>query len=423
MKTMELPRLPVPSGSRIVQHFAADHILDIRADVRQKLVGAGIRMRVSPGSRVAITAGSRGMGGVVEALGGIADAVKEAGAEPFLIPAMGSHGGATPEGQVEILKRLGITEESVGAPIRATMDTVVLDQAESGAKAHLDAFANEADGIIVLGRIKTHPESNEGLAAGLCKMTTIGLGKQQGAQEAHSHGLWSSVRTVPQITLARAKVLFGVGVVENAYRQPVVIEVVPGNYEAFLETDRRLLTVAKAHLGTIPYENLDVLIVDEIGKNISGTGMDTNVIGHWRSSGKGSHTPDFKRVVALSLTSPSLGNGLGIGMADFTTKRFIQEFNPEITYVNLLTATEPDSWNSQEGLVPIALPSDREAIEVALYSALAFEKPRVCRITNTDSLGELWVSEALLEEAEHNGRLSVDSQLEALNFDTHGNLF
>jgi hypothetical protein len=303
------------------------------------------------------------------------------------------------------------------------METVPLGAAPNGAVAHIDKIASDADGIIALGRIKTHPESTGPLASGLLKMATIGLGKQHGAQEAHSHGLWDSIRQVPQIQLAKTNVIFGVAVVENGYRQPIAIEAVPGSYDAFLEADIRLLNLAKSHLATLPFQDLDVLVVDELGKNIAGTGMDPNVIGHWRVSAEGPHVPDFKRIAVLSLTHASLGNGIGIGMADFITERFVREYDPGVTYVNLLTATEPGSWNSQEGCLPITLPSDRDAIEVALYSALASDEPRICRIKNTDALDELWVSEALANEIKHSPKLSIEGELAPFAFDQTGNLF
>jgi hypothetical protein len=333
---------------------------------------------------------------------------------------MGSHGGATPEGQVEILERLGATETAVRAPVLATMETLALGTARNGAVAHLDRLAAGADGIIVLGRVKTHPENAEGLASGLLKMVTVGLGKQTGAQEAHSHGLWDSVREVPRVTLANAKVLFGVAVVENGFRQPVHVEVVPATYEAFHDADVRLLKIAKRYFAKIPFERLDLLIVDELGKSISGTGMDLNVIGKWRATG-GPHEPDFHRIVVLSLTPPSLGNGLGIGLADFTTRRFMDAYDPGVTYVNLLTATEPGS-SSREGPLPLALPTDREAVEVALYTTLAGDRPRVCRIKNTGRLDEFWVSEGLLEEVRRNSKLTVLEPPAPLPFDQGGNL-
>ncbi len=418
--TTSLPHRSLPRFLRVKQFLPMDRIEDVREDVTRKLLAAGLKEKVSPGARIGITAGSRGIGAAVELLAGIVDAVKSAGGNPFIFPAMGSHGGATAEGQTEILRLLGITEASAGAPIHATMETVAVGTTENGAVAHVDKLAHEADGIIVLGRTKTHPECTGPLASGLLKMCTIGIGKQHGAQEAHSHGLWESVRAVPRLQLARSKVLFGVAVVENAVRQPAVIEVVAADYDAFLDSDLRLLDVAKKLLATIPFHELDVLIVDEIGKTVSGGGMDPNIIGKWRNS-DAPHIPNFKRIVALSLTEASLGNGLGIGMADFTTKRFSDSYDPQVTYMNLLTAQEPGG-NTREGPLPLALTSDREAIEVALYSALAGSQPRLCRIKNTAMLDEFWVSEGLQEEVKLNPKLEILGEAAPLPFNAKGNL-
>jgi len=420
--TIPFPRRQLPPLAHVTQLLNQDHINDVRAETQQRLLQSGVLNSLKPDAQIAITAGSRGMGGFVELIAGIVDAVKAKGGRPFLIPAMGSHGGATEEGQTEILRRLGITEESTGAPIHATMQTHALGTSDTGAIAHLDSVAAKADGIIVLARTKTHPENTAGVASGLLKMVTVGLGKQSGAQEAHTHGLWQSVNAVPKLTMAHAKILCGVAVVENGFRQPVVINVVPPHYEAFQDSDEQLLEAAKPHVAKIPFQQLDVLIVDELGKNISGTGMDLNVIGNWRMTG-GPHEPDYRRIAVLSLTSASLGNGLGIGLADFTTKRFLDEYDSAVTYVNLLTATEPDAMNTREGPLPIALGSDREAIEVALFSSLASERPRVCRIKSTAMLDELWVSEALLEEVRQNSGLRVSSGVAPLEFNEKGNLF
>ena len=418
---MAFPRRQLPAITRVRQDLPSDHVENVAADVRRKLLEFGLREKIKPGNRIAITAGSRGIGSFVELLSGVADAVKSCRGEPFIIPAMGSHGGATAEGQTEILNRLGVAGQSAGAPIHATMDTRELGRVGNGAVAHLDRFAAEADGVIVLGRTKTHPESAGELASGLLKMCTVGLGKQTGAQQAHSHGLWGSVRAVPELQLAKTKVLCGVAVVENGFRQPCVIEVVPPSYHAFLEADIRLLRIAKQHLAHIPLEELDVLVVDELGKTISGAGMDPNVIGHWRNS-DAPHEPNYKRIVVLSLTHASLGNGLGIGMADFTTRRFADAFDPAVSYVNLLTASEPGG-NTREGPLPLALESDREAMEVALSSSLAGAQPRVCRIKNTASLDEIWISDALLNQVNQNPKLQVLDAAAPIAFDREGNLF
>ena len=406
----------------MTQLLPRDHIDNLRHETQQRLLQSGFLNSLEPEAQIAITAGSRGMGGFVDLLAGIVDAVKARGGRPFLIPAMGSHGGATEEGQTEILQRLGVTEETIGAPIRATMQTHALGTSDTGAIAHLDSIAAAADGIIVLARTKTHPENTAGVASGLLKMVTVGLGKQAGAQEAHTHGLWQSVNAVPHLTMGHAKILCGVAVVENGFRQPVIVDVVPPSYEAFHDSDEKLLEASKPHVAKIPFQQLDLLIVDELGKNISGTGMDLNVIGNWRMTG-GPHEPDYRRIVVLSLTSASLGNGLGIGLADFTTQRFLDEYDAGVTYVNLLTATEPDAMNTREGPLPLALRSDREAIEVGLFSSLASGRPRVCRIKSTAMLDELWVSEALLEEVNQNSKLRVSSAIAPLEFNEKENLF
>jgi hypothetical protein len=418
---MPFPRRELPRMARVRQDLPADRIDDVGGDVARRLHDFGLARLVRTGDRVAITAGSRGIGGFIELLSGIARAVKACGGVPFIVPAMGSHGGATAEGQAEILRRLGVDEATVGAPVRATMETVEVGVSESGAVARMDRFAFDADGIVVLGRVKTHPESVGELASGLLKMCTVGLGKQAGAHQAHSHGLWESVRAVPKLQLAHAKILCGVAVVENGFRHPCAIEVVRPDYDAFLEADMRLLRLAKSHLAHIPFDDLDLLVVDELGKTVSGAGMDPNVIGLWRNS-DAPHRPNYRRIVVLSLTHGSLGNGLGIGMADFTTRRFVEAYDPAVSYVNLLTATEPGG-NTREGPLPLALGSDREAIEVGLFSSLAGDAPRVCRVQNTASLDEMWVSEALLDEVARNRALHTLGSPGPLPFDTAGNLF
>jgi hypothetical protein len=210
-------------------------------------------------------------------------------------------------------------------------------------------------------------------------------------------------------------------VVENGYRQPYKLEVVDPVYDAFLDSDQRLLEVAKTRLAKLPFDSLDLLIVQEIGKTISGTGMDLNVIGKWRATGGGERKPDFRRIAALSLTPPSLGNGLGAGLADFVTRHLMDDYDPAVTYVNLLTATEPGG-STREGPLPLALDSEREAIEVALYSSLAGPAPRVCMIRNTARLHEFHVSEPLLKQLDGRREFVVEAPPAPLAFDSLGNL-
>ena len=402
------------------QHLPTDHLADVRQVLAEKLQAAGLAARLRTGEKIAITAGSRGYGGEADVVQGVAEFVRRSGGEPVIIPAMGSHGGATAEGQKKILEALGISDSRMNAPVLATMETVCLGESRSKAKAHLDKIASECACIIVVGRVKTHPENTEGIASGLLKMTTVGLGKQRGAQEAHNHGLWASIRAVPEITFATGKILCGVAVVENAFRQPLAVEVVPGTYEAFREADQRLLLLSKQHFARVPFAALDVLIVDQMGKNIAGTGMDLNVIGPWRIKG-GERNPDYQRIVVLSLTPQSNGNALGVGLADFTTSRLEKAFDRHPTYINLLTATEPGTRNTAEACLPAVLPSDRAAIEAALYSGLA-PNPKVCRIKNTADLGEFWVSESLLDEVRAASSLEILGAPQEFSFDSSGNL-
>jgi hypothetical protein len=415
-----LPRAAAPPLAAVRQQLRDDAVADVRGETRRRLEDSRLLAQLARGARIAITAGSRGVGGFAELLAGIADALRSAGAEPFLIPAMGSHGGASAAGQIEILRRLGAVRDEL-PPVRADMATVALGTSRTGACAHVDRIAHEADGIVVLGRVGAHPESESGLASGLLKMLVAGLGKQNGAREAHAHGLWESVREVPRITLARAKIVCGVAVVENAYRRVVAIEVVPPSYDAFLAADLRLVEVARRYTARLPFDDLDLLIVDELGKDVSGTGMDLNVIGRWRVMG-GAREPDFRRIAALSLTPASLGNALGIGLADTTTQRLASAYDAAATWVNVLTASEPGAMNTREGKLPFAAESDREAIETALYSALPSARPRVCRIQNTAKLDRFWCSEALLGEVRAQRSLSLESELDSLPYDAAGNL-
>ncbi len=415
---MELPRMALPEIVRVRQALPPDHLADVEGEVRQRLRAAGLGDKVTPGQRVAITAGSRGMGGSLAILTGIVAEVQGCGAQPFLVPAMGSHGGATAAGQAAILHGYGITEESVGCPIRATMDTVCLGRAANGAAVHYDRHAYEADATIVLGRCKTHPILHEGNGSGVLKMTTIGLGKQRGAQEAHAHGLAASVQRVPEVALARGNVILGINVVENGYRQPYRIDVVePGE---FWDADRRCLALARAFVARVPFHALDVLVVGAIGKDISGAGMDPNVTGFWRAEGAGARVPDFTRIVALDLTGETQGNALGIGQADFTTRRLVEKIDHHATAINMLTAASREG-RLLEAAVPLALDSDREAIAVALRAAVPAGPARVCWIKNTDELGELWVSEALLPEVRQNPQLEPLGEPGPWPFDAAGN--
>lgn len=360
------------------------------------------------------------MGRYHDILHGVIAAVREAGGEPFLFNAVGSHGGATEEGQREVLKRMGITEENFGVPIVVTMETVNLGTAENGAEAHFNKAAYDAGATIIISRVSVHPVLTEGIASGLYKMITIGSGAQRGPAWAHSHKLEESVRTVPKVTLANANIIAGVAIVENGYEEVHTVEVVPP--EKFEETDERLLILQKSLMRVIPFDHLHVLVVDFIGKNITGSGMDPNVIGFWRIKG-GPHTPDFRRIVALDLTYESLGNGIGVGLADFTTQKLVDKYDWKSCYINLLTGRDPEG-RLIEGQLPLALKDDREAMEVALYSSLpegSKDDPRIVRIRSTRKLDAMYISEALIPEAEQDPIAEILDEPHEMLFDNTGN--
>lgn len=412
---MDLPRAPLPPMARVRQVLPRESIADVEGEVHRALAGAGLQELIRPGMRVALTAGSRGIAEIPRVLRAAVDAVRAAGGDPFIVPAMGSHGGATPEGQVEVLAGYGITEATVGAPIRATMDTVVLGELPNGATVHLDRHAAEADGTIVINRVKAHTAFRGEVESGLCKMLAIGLGKQRGAESIHAHGLAQSIRPAAELVLQRANIILGLALVENAAHQLYHVRAVRPN--RFVEADHELLQLSNRLLPRVPFDDLDVLVVRELGKNISGSGMDPNVIGMWRRTGEPPSAPYYKRIVVLDVTAESDGNALGVGLADFTTERLVRKMDRRKSYMNALTAGALVAVR-----LPLVLESDREAMEVALRSAGANGAPRMACIRNTLALEELLVSEALLPEVAASEALEVLEEPRPLPFDADGNL-
>jgi hypothetical protein len=327
---------------------------------------------------------------------------------------MGSHGGATVEGQRHVLAEYGITESSVGAPISATMDSLELGATPNGARVYFDAAAAAADATIVVNRVKAHTAFRGDIESGLCKMTCIGLGKAPGAEQVHAHGLRETIPQAATLTLDKANVVAGLALVEDAGHHLAVVRAAPP--EAFLDTDRELLRQANAYLPRVPFDHLHVLVVGWLGKNLSGSGMDYNVVGMWRRIG-GERVPDFERIVVLDLTPESDGNGLGVGIADFTTRRLFDQLDLPKMYLNGLTSGALEALK-----IPIVLDSDQQALQVALHAVGHGADARVAIIRNTLDLDELMVSEALLDEARRDQRLEVLGQAEALEFSLDGRL-
>lgn len=411
---MDFPKLPVPPVVRVRQRFPREAIADVEGEVRAQFDAAGLANRLRPGARVAVTAGSRGIADIVRVIRAVCAAIRDAGAEPFVVAAMGSHGGATAEGQRAVLAGYGIREDTVGAPIVSDMAVVELGRIATGAVVHQDRHAHEADAIVVVGRVKAHTAFRGEIESGLCKMLAVGLGKQPGAESIHAHGLRESIPQAAALAIQRSNVVLGLALVENAYHQLHTVRAVPP--ERFHETDRELLRLSNALLPRVPFDRLDVLVVGWLGKNVSGSGMDYNVVGMWRRIG-GERRPDFRRIVALNITPESEGNGLGIGIADFTTRRLVDQLDLRKTYMNALTANAPQTVK-----IPIVLASDREAIEVALKSAEPDGPARLAVIRSTLDLSELWVSEALLDEVAASPTLELLGPPGVLPFDHEGNL-
>jgi len=404
---MELPPL-----IKVRQTLVRDHLTDIPGEVRRQLSLVNLAGRVKPGSRVAITAGSRGIANIATIIGTVVSELKAMGAQPFIVPAMGSHGGATAEGQRAVLAEYGITEESMGCPILSDMEPVHLGNTPSGAP---DKNAYAADGVIVVGRVKAHTSFRAAIESGMCKMMAVGLGKQRGAEAMHRHGLGPVIEEAARVMLATGKILLGIGIVENALEETYRIEAVPP--EQIPDKDRELLALANSLFPRVPFDPLDVLIVDWMGKNISGTGMDTNIIGLWRRIEGVEKKPLFKRIVVLNLTPESQGNAIGMGMADFTTRKLFQAIDFKKTYMNALTANAP-----HVAKIPLVMENDREAIETALKSSEPQGDPRLVRIHSTLHLGEFWISPALLEEARNISNLEIAGGPEPMQFDEAGNL-
>ena len=393
---------------KVRQSLPGDRVDDVASAVRAEMLRIGLAARLKRGARVAITAGSRGIADIPLVIRTVAEVVRDQGAEPFIVPAMGSHGGATVEGQRHVLAEYGITEQSVGALIRASMATVQLGTLPNGAALYFDALAAAADATIVVNRVKAHTAFRGEIESGLCKMTCIGLGKAEGAEQIHAHGLRESIPTAASALLQKTNVVAGLALVENAAHELAAIRATTP--DGFLDTDRELLKTANRYLPRVPFDHLHVLVVGWLGKNLSGSGMDYNVVGMWRRIG-GERVPDFERIVVLDLTPESDGNGLGVGIADFTTRRLFSKLELPKMYLNGLTSSALEAIK-----IPIVLDTDRQALQVALHAVGHGADARVAIVRSTLALDELWVSEALRDEVASNPRLEALESPAALEF-------
>ncbi len=395
------------------QRFDLTRIDDPAAAVRAAFAQVAAERRIAPKASIAITAGSRGIDAIVPVLRAVAAGVRALGATPFLTAAMGSHGGATGEGQREVLRGYGVTEDAVGCEIRSSMDVVALGTTEAGVDVFCDRHAFDSDGIIVVGRVKPHSILTGDLGSGLLKMSAVGLGKRHGADALHLKGLQRNLVAAARVVLARAPIAFGIALVENAHDRLALLEGVAP--EAFEAADHRLLARARAYLPQIPFDPLDVLIVDAIGKNFSGAGLDPNVIGMWRRNG-GVPDRSIARIVALDLSDESHGNAIGVGMADIITRRLRSKIDEQATYMNAAT-----SGFLAGAKIPLTLSSAREAIELAC-KPFDPRLARIVRIADTAHLEYLQVSPALLLDVAADARLGIVAPRCPLEYDDHGEL-
>jgi hypothetical protein len=385
----------LPAWALVRQRLDRREIEDVGDAVRAALQPMAASMPA--GARVCLAVGSRGIDRIDQVVAATVAWLREAGAQVFIVPAMGSHGGATAEGQLEVLASYGITPESVGCEIRSSMETVELGEVRPGVPVFLDRTAvEEADLIVPINRVKPHTDFTGPIESGLAKMLAIGLGKQHGADTFHRQGFATFHELLPEVaafTLAHAAVPFGLALVENGYARLVHLEAVPA--ARILEREPELLLMARAAMARLPLAAIDVLVLDAIGKDISGLGMDSNVVGRYYSGPTGT-PPTIQRIVVRDLTAETEGNAVGLGMADVVLRRAVERMDARTTYVNCITAKTPEGAR-----VPITVDTDREALAVALACCLQVtpETARIVRARDTKHLEWLYVSEAALPEA------------------------
>lgn len=414
-----LDRVPLPRLVRARQRFARPVVEEPEAELLSCLRAAGVLEAIEEGMTIAVAVGSRGITNQPRLVRLLVSELARRGARPFIVPAMGSHGGASAEGQRAMLEGLGFSASEVGAPIRATMETVEIGRTGEGLPVHLDRYAYEADGIVVINRIKPHVAFRGAYESGLAKMIAIGLGKQRGAEVCHSLGFGKMAEHIPaiaRVTLARSKILFGVGLIENPYHETARIVVLPAS--EILAREPELQEEAKRLLPRIAFDRLDVLIMDEIGKDVSGTGFDTNIVGRYHTP-YASGGPTITRIAVLDLTEKSHGNANGLGIVDFTTRRVFDKFRFDQTYPNSLTSTVPMSVK-----IPMVLECDRHALQAAVKTCNIPDprQVRLLRIKNTIAMEEVELSESLIDEAKGIDSIEIVSEPYDLEFDRNGNL-
>ena len=404
---------------KIKQKFNGQHLEDVPGEIEKEFHRIGLDKKIRPGMKIAITAGSRGIDNIIKILQSIIKEVKKMRADPFIVTAMGSHGGATAEGQRQVLSHYGITEKSMGVPIKATMDTVQIDFLENGLPVNFDRIAFHADGVIAVNRVKVHTAFKGKIESGLHKILAVGLGNHRGARLVHSlgvKGLRDYMVEFAKVILKKAPIIAGFGILENGYDRTFRIKV--ARPDEFAKVDSELLEECKKILPILPVKNIDLLIVQEMGKNISGTGMDTNIVGGIKDPGD-FEQPEIKKLLVLDLTEESQGNAVGIGIADMITEKLYKKIDFKSTNTNTITCTFLD-----RARIPIVFPTEQKAIETGLDTIwnLPGIPPRIIIIKNTLKLDEMYVSKAIWEEIKDRESISVTGEWESIKFDSLGQL-
>ena len=411
----------MPMMVPVHQSFDETKIEDIEGVIAEQFARPEVKSLFKPGAKVAVGVGSRGLDQLVRVVRAVISELKILGTEPFVIPAMGSHGGATAEGQIEILAGYGITEAAVDAPVRATMEVVTLGMMDGEVPVYFDRMAYEADAVVVVNRIKSHTSLQTATQSGVMKMLAIGLGKHKGASALHSHGVKNIQRYIPEaarVIMDKSPFVCGVAMVENAFAKTCALEVL--TKPTVEEAEERLLNYAKSLSPALPVDQIDILIVEQIGKNFSGLGMDPYVIGRWKIWGEPEpEKPNITTLIALDLSDPSHGNAGGVGLADLIPRRLLEKIDYHATYTNAITATYLARVQ-----IPVTVETDREAMEVALKvcGEPDLDRVRVVRIKNTLELSALYVSQNIWEEIKSKEGVTKTGAAKALSFDALGNL-
>lgn len=413
-----LKDIPIPKMAKVKQNFDATKIEDFQAALTKELNQEKIKATVKPGMEIAIAVGSRGVDKLVDKTAITVKFLQELGAKPFIVPSMGSHGGATAEGQRQVLEHLGVTEEAVNAEIRSSMEVIKLGELPNGLPVYIDKIASEADGIVVLNRVKPHTAFRGPVESGIMKMISIGLGKQKGAEACHQLGFKYMAEHVPamaKMTMEKMPILFAVATVENAFDKVAKVAVMtPDEIE---DKEIELQKLAKSLLPKLFFDQIDVLVIDEIGKNISGDGMDPNITGRYPTP-YAHGGPNVTKMAVLDLTKETEGNANGVGTADFTTQRLVDKMDREVTYANGLTSTVVAPTK-----IATTLPNDKLVLQAAIKTCniLDFTKVKYVRIKNTLEISEIEVSESLLEHVKEHPNLELVSDLYEIEFDEEGN--